>query len=375
MAGIYIHVPYCKQACSYCNFHFSTNLRNKKNLISALMAEIELQRNFYSEKDILSTIYFGGGTPSILEIVELESILLALKKNFTFSADVEVTIECNPDDITLQFAKDLYNIGFNRISLGVQSFVEEDLKYMNRAHNSLESLKSIEILKEAGFYNISCDLIYGSPSLSDAAWEENIKTLIELDIPHISCYALTIESKTLLNKKILDMKAVAPSEERINTQFFIMINKLKEAGYIHYEISNFGKPEFLSRHNQSYWTGEKYLGLGPGAHSFDGESRQWNVSSNGKYIQYLERGAMAFEKEILSEEDKFNEYVMIRMRLKDGINLVDLLNKFGEPLLKDFLKNIETSINQGFVIKNNNQYYLSDSGKIMADGIAASLFV
>lgn len=375
MAGIYIHIPYCRQACSYCNFHFSTNLKNKKELLSSLHKEIELQKNFFSSNKILNTLYIGGGTPSLLEISELEAIISAITKHYNMGKQAEFTIEVNPDDITMEYANSLLRIGFNRISLGVQSFVEKDLQYMNRIHNSTDSLKSIEILQQAGFKNISCDLIYGSPTLSDEDWIKNLDVLIEKNIPHLSCYALTVEPKTILNKKIKEKKAVAPHEETMRRHFLILVEKLTNAGYIHYEISNFGKPGFFSQHNQSYWTGEKYLGLGPGAHSYDGKNRQWNIAGNEKYIQSFNKGVIPFEKEVLSEDDLYNEYVMIKLRLKEGINLVDLLTKFGKERLEHFNQNISPWIASGHVLMMGVSCYLSTEGKLMTDGIAASLFV
>lgn len=375
MAGIYIHIPYCRQACSYCNFHFSTNLKNKKELLSSLHKEIELQKNFFSSNEILTTLYIGGGTPSILEISELENILAAIDKHYNIDKQAEFTIELNPDDITIDYASNLFRMGFNRVSLGVQSFVENDLQYMNRIHSSKDSLKSIEILQQAGFENISCDLIYGSPTLSDEDWIKNLDILIEKNIPHLSCYALTVEPKTILNKKIKEKKAAAPHEETMRRHFLILVEKLNKAGYIHYEISNFGKEGYFSKHNQSYWNGEKYLGLGPGAHSYDGNNRQWNVAGNEKYIQSLEKGIIPVEKEILTEEDLYNEFVMIKLRLKDGIDLVDLLTKFGEERLTHFNQNISPWMASGHVLMMSKSCYLSTEGKLMADGIAASLFV
>lgn len=337
--------------------------------------EIELQKNFFSSNEILTTLYIGGGTPSLLEISELEDIISAIRNHYNIRKQPEFTIEVNPDDITLKYASSLLHMGFNRISLGVQSFVEKDLQYMNRIHNSKDSLKSIEILQNAGFENISCDLIYGSPTLTDEDWIKNLDILIEKNIPHLSCYALTVEPKTILNKKIKEKQVAEPCEDSMRRHFLLMTKKLAEAGYIHYEISNFGKPGFFSQHNQSYWNGEKYLGLGPGAHSYDGKNRQWNVSGNEKYIQSLGKGIVPFEKEILTEDDLYNEYVMIKLRLREGIDLIDLLTKFGEEKLKFFQENISPWVASGHVLMMSETCYLSTEGKLMADGIAASLFV
>lgn len=375
MPGIYIHIPFCRQACHYCNFHFSTNLTNKRKLLDALLKEISIQKNFFGNNEKISTIYIGGGTPSLLTIGELQEIMSALNSTFQTIESPEITIEVNPDDITPEYAAGVRETGFNRISLGIQSFLNEDLKYMNRIHSAEGAWNSLQILKNAGFENISCDLIYGSPTLSDEKWKENLNKLINFQIPHISCYALTVEPKTILNKKIKEKQTLPPDEEKTGNQFLIMVELLEKAGYVHYEISNFGKPGFFSKHNQSYWTGEKYLGLGPGAHSFDEKSRQWNVAGNEKYIRSLAEDKIPFEQETLTDADMYNEFIMIRLRQSSGIDLVELLSKFGEEKLEYFQENISPWVASGHVLMLAESCALSLEGKLMADGIAASLFV
>ena len=309
MAGIYIHIPFCKQACNYCNFHFSTSLTLKDELIASLIKEIHLTAtsstntnisitliNIKEEKEEIETIYFGGGTPSILNITDLQLLFIALRKKFIFRPNIEITLEANPDDITpakLIFWK---QAGINRLSVGIQSFIEEELVWMNRAHTATESLQCIDEIKQAGFTNFSVDLIYGSPLLSNEDWKKNVATIIEKNIPHISCYALTVEPKTALDKMIAQHKRPPLDAEKQAHQFLLLIEWLQAAGYEHYEISNFAKPGMRSKHNSSYWKGKKYYGFGPSAHSFDGIRRRWNISNNALYVQFLKNNTIPLRR-------------------------------------------------------------------------------
>lgn len=376
MPGIYIHIPFCKQACHYCNFHFSTSLNQKVAFIEALVKEITLSDSLSisSAPEIISTLYFGGGTPSILTIDELKIIFEALQKRFAFTADIEITLEANPDDVTNLKLMEWKQIGINRFSIGIQSFLDEELKWMNRAHTAAESLVSIDKIKEAGFTNFSVDLIYGSPLLSDEDWKKNVQTVIEKNIPHISCYALTVEPKTALDKMIALNKKAPVDTEKQASQFLLLMDWMTEAGYEHYEISNFAKPGLHSKHNSSYWSGSTYYGFGPSAHSFDGKSRRWNVANNALYIQSLQKDTIPFEEEILTASQQLNEYIMTSLRTNEGINLVLISTKFG----KDKSSNVETISRKyektGKLKIENGHIILTKEGKLFADGIAADLF-
>jgi oxygen-independent coproporphyrinogen III oxidase len=386
LAGIYIHIPFCKQACYYCNFHFSTSLANKQEMVQALIKEIEL-RSFISKenpendlaiisaKDIIETIYFGGGTPSLLSEKEISSILSSLKKNYSIAAEAEITLEANPDDITSEKLMEWKNAGINRLSIGIQSFLESDLLWMNRAHNAAQALNSINLTRQAGFHNFSIDLIFGTPRLSDEEWEKNIQTVIDFDIPHVSSYALTVEPKTALQKMIELKKKENINSDVQSKQYIMLMETLRSAAYEHYEISNFAKPGFRSKHNSSYWQSKKYIGIGPSAHSFDGKIRTWNKANNTIYIKSLKENIIPFEKEILSETQKLNEYVMTSLRTIEGLNLNFIETNFS----KKEKSRIENLLNQKIKRENylveNNTIILTNEGKLFADAIAVELFV
>lgn len=374
MAGIYLHIPFCRQACNYCNFHFSTSLQRKNDFVAALLKETALQSKYLDEEEI-STIYFGGGTPSLLEEEELNSILQTIHKFFSVSSGAEITLEANPDDIHLQNLGSWRNAGINRLSIGVQSFIERDLKWMNRAHHAQQSVDAIHAAKLAGFENLTIDLIYGLPDLTNKEWEKNIDQALTLEIPHLSCYALTQEPKTLLDKQIRERKSAEIDPEIQAAQFLILIDKLESAGYEHYEISNFSKPGKRSRHNSAYWQGKKYLGLGPSAHSYNGTSRQWNISNNSLYIKSLDAGELPFESEMLSRVTQLNEYLMISLRTAEGCNL-DLINtRFGSQQVS-LIRNAATIWVERKKLKyRNGSLVLTKEGKLFADGIAADLFL
>ncbi len=369
MAGIYIHIPFCKRACHYCNFHFSTSLKLKNDFFKALLKEISIRKN-YLGKEIIDTIYFGGGTPSILSHEEVYLIMESINKHFLVNPLAEITLEANPDNITRETLKEWKGNHINRLSIGVQSFSEDDLKWMNRAHNAQQAIECIDDAHEEGFNNISIDLIYGTPHLTDKKWVEHLEKATNLHIPHLSCYALTVEPGTALEVMTRQKKISPINNEDQARQFLIMTDYLSGAGYEHYEISNLALPGKKSQHNSAYWSGAKYLGLGPSAHSFNGNSRQWNVANNALYIQSLVKNEIPYELEQLSEKQKYNEYIMTSLRTQEGIDL----NKAGEST-DLLLKAIEPYINKNWVIIENNSICLTREGKLFADGIAADLFI
>ena len=368
MAGIYIHIPVCKQACHYCNFHFVTSLRHKNELVAALLKEMEFQQDYF-EKETVETIYFGGGTPSLLPIEDLRLQIEKIKSLFKVNNNAEITLEANPDDIDEEKLIGWKEIGINRLSIGVQSFFEEDLRWMNRAHTAEQATGNLQLAKKH-FDNITIDLIYGMPGLTNEKWKQNVDRAIQFNIPHLSCYALTVESKTPLQKMINSGKMQDINPDKQSEQFLLLMQWLEDAGYAHYEISNFAKPGFRSRHNSSYWQGKKYLGIGPSAHSFDGNSRQWNVSNNTVYIESIKNDTLSFEKEELTAIQKTNEYIMTSLRTMEGLDLTKMEKEAGGQLIRRAKKHID----QGLLLQKNNFLLLTKEGKFLADGIAAYLF-
>ncbi|WHF51407.1 radical SAM family heme chaperone HemW [Chryseobacterium gotjawalense] len=372
---IYLHIPFCKQKCSYCNFHFSTSLKYKEEMISAIKKEISLRKNELQTQD-LKSLYFGGGTPSILKADELQSIIDEVLKHFSFDSNIEITLEANPDDLDKNFLKELSKTPFNRLSIGTQSFFDEDLKLMNRAHNAGEAESSIKRAQDFGFENISIDLIYGSPTSSFEIWKQNLDKTIELQVPHISSYALTVEPKTMLNAWISQGKIAAPKEAEQHEEFFYMTDFLKDHGFDHYEISNFGKPGFHSRHNSAYWKYREYLGIGPSAHSYNGRNeRSWNIANNQLYINSLNKNILPKETELLSEKDQFNEMLMIGLRTTWGVDLSALKEKFSAELLDYFQNQIKTKLDDGLLMIENNHLIIPEKHWFLADGIASDLFM
>lgn len=372
LAGIYLHIPFCKQACTYCNFHFSTSLRYKDDLIKALVKESEIEKGYLAEEKI-NTIYFGGGTPSILEISDLEFLISNLSNNYQISANAEITLETNPDDITTDKLKAWKNIGINRLSIGVQSFFEEELRWMNRAHNAEQAICNLQLAKKE-FENITIDFIYGSPLLSDEMWRQNIEKAIAFDIPHLSCYALTVEEKTPLHKLINTNKTSDVDNDKQARQFLLLMQWLEEKGYEHYEVSNFAKPGFKSRHNSSYWKGENYLGFGPSAHSYNGNERRWNVANNNLYIKSITEGLAKRETEILTPLQKLNEYIMISLRTREGVDMNKLETEFGPDEKMRIEKQAQKFINYKLAVFDNAAIRLTNEGMLRADGIASELF-
>jgi oxygen-independent coproporphyrinogen-3 oxidase len=341
-------------------------------LLAALLKETELQKAWFANEPV-ETIYFGGGTPSLLEISDLRSQIDKIRQVFKIENAAEITLEANPDDINEERLLAWKEIGINRLSIGIQSFFEEDLLWMNRAHNASQAANSLQLAIRQ-FDNITIDLIYGHPLLTDDKWKQNVDKVISLDIPHISCYALTVEPKTPLDKMIREKKKENVQQEKQAEQFSLLMQWLEDAGYEHYEISNFSKPGFRSRHNSSYWQGKKYLGLGPSAHSFDGVSRQWNISNNSIYIKSLDENKVPSEKEILTASQRVNEYIMTSLRTSEGLDLGKICSEFG--VQRSELKNkSEKYLLSGKIVEENNSLKLTREGKLFADGIAAELFV
>ncbi len=374
MSGIYIHIPFCKQACSYCDFHFSTSLKSKEAFVTSLIREIELQKNYLGNDSIIETIYFGGGTPSLLSAEELDKIFKTLYDTFSISKNAEITLEANPDDLNKTKLQKLRSSPVNRMSIGIQSFFEEDLKLMNRAHNSVQAENCIKESLATGFENITIDLIYGTPGLSNENWKKNLAKAFSFGVPHLSCYSLTVEQKTPLESHIRKGKIKPLDEEQSAEQFLILMEETNKNGYEQYEISNFCKPGFYSRHNSNYWKGIQYLGLGPSAHSFDGNSRQWNVSNNFRYIQSIAENKIPAEKETLTTEQKLNEYMMIGLRTSKGISLEKVKTEFGEKYLTKLLEEAKSYLNSGKIILQENQIILTTEGKLIADRISSDFF-
>jgi oxygen-independent coproporphyrinogen III oxidase len=373
MAGIYIHIPFCKQACHYCNFHFSTSMKLKNDFLPALLKEMTLRRD-YLKGEKVNTVYFGGGTPSLLSAAQLGAIIRELHKQFSIAAEAEITFEANPDDINASRLTAWKIFGINRLSIGIQSFYKEDLAWMNRAHNEIQAIECIKVAQDAGFDNMSVDLIYGTPTLSDEHWINNLTTAVSLNIPHLSCYALTVEPGTALDSMTKKKKVSPVSSDDQARQFSLMTQFLASKGYEHYEISNFALPGKKSRHNSSYWSGEKYLGLGPSAHSFDGSSRQWNVANNALYIKSLASEKVPFEQEFLTQTQRFNEYVMTSLRTMEGTDVIYVKEKFGAEAAAELIKNSLKYIEKHLLKNEKDRLILMEDGKLFADGIAADLF-
>ena len=372
MSGIYIHIPFCKQACHYFDFHFSTSLKKRDEMVEALAKEIELRKDEF-KNIIVETIYFGGGTPSVLNNKELEFLIDTVYKNYNVSNDPEITLEANPDDLSKDRIIELSKSPINRLSIGVQSFFEDDLKLMNRAHNAQESKNCLaEAVKY--FNNISVDLIYGIQNSTNNRWLQNIETALSYNVPHISSYALTVESKTVLasfiEKGIMD----DVDDELAHEQFHILKDKLEAEGFIHYELSNFAKEGFFSRNNSAYWQGKSYIGIGPSAHSFNVEERGWNVRNNSKYINAIQQNKLPMEVETLTKTDQYNEYVMTGLRTIWGVSLVKVESDFGS-LYKDYLlEQAEVFINQHLLYIEDMHIKVSKEGQFLSDGIASELF-
>jgi len=372
MAGLYIHIPFCKQACHYCDFHFSTSLNKKSELVNALCKEMVLRKEEIPGP--LQTIYFGGGTPSLLDAEDLQQIFKTIDDHFEVVEAPEITLEANPDDLTEDKLKILAASRINRLSIGVQSFFEEDLKLMNRAHNANEALRCLQLAKQY-FDNISIDLIYGMPDMSDSRWHENLDQAIALDIPHISSYALTVEPNTAL-QKFIEKGVVKPVDDAIAQKHFeTLLAHMEKAGFENYEFSNFGKPGYFSQNNTAYWTGKPYLGIGPSAHSFDGNTRSWNINNNPKYIKAIAADTLPIERETLSTTDKYNEYVMTGLRTIWGVSLEKIEKDFGLKFRTYVLQQAQKHIEEHLLFLDDDRIVVTKKGKFLSDGLASDLFI
>ncbi|MBS7564353.1 radical SAM family heme chaperone HemW [Mucilaginibacter sp. Bleaf8] len=372
MAGIYIHIPFCKQACHYCDFHFSTSQKYRSEIVAALAKEIALQKDYLNGEPV-ETIYFGGGTPSVLDAGEINFLLDAVTQHHLVASTAEVTLEANPDDLNDDKVAALRQTAVNRFSIGVQSFFDEDLIWMNRAHRGGEAESAVKRVQDAGFSNITADLIYGYPLLSDDKWAHNINQMLSFGIPHISAYSMTVEPRTALAALIKKKQTPPVNDHQSAVQFITLMNALQQQGYEHYEISNFALPAQYSRHNSNYWKGVKYVGIGPSAHSYDGHNRQWNVANNARYLKALDAGTLPAELEELTLSNRLNEYIMTSLRTMWGLDL-DHLDTLLPSAAKQLLKEAQTFITQGWVFRQNDSLYLTTEGKLYADYIAAELF-
>lgn len=374
MAGIYFHIPFCKQACHYCDFHFSTSLQYKDDLLNAMLAELLLQKD-YLQGEAIETIYFGGGTPSLLSSDEIKVFIDQIAKLFRLVSAPEITLEANPDDLDIKKVRELRQSLINRFSVGIQSFYDEDLRWMNRVHTSNEAENSIKRVQDAGFENITSDLIYGYPLLSDEKFKTNIRKLLDLSIPHISAYSMTVEPKTALGSFINKKKQPAMNESQSADQFLLLTGLLIESDFEHYEISNFARREMYSKHNTNYWRGISYLGIGPSAHSFNGNTRAWNISNNARYIESISRKVIPAELETLTIANKINEYILTSLRTMWGTDLTKLSQDFGASYRIDVERATKRVLEKGLISRENDIITLTLSGKLLADQIAAELFV
>ena len=376
MSGIYIHIPFCKQACHYCDFHFSTSMKKKEEMVLALAKELQLRKNELqqeTELDVIDTIYFGGGTPSVLRVDEIRFLIDTVRQYYSVATHPEITLEANPDDLSEENLKAFAEIGINRLSIGIQSFFEDDLQLMNRAHNSVEAKKCLELATRY-FENISLDLIYGIPGMTNEKWLQNIETALSFGIPHISSYALTVEPKTALHKLIQTGKVASPNDEVAHAHFLILVETLEANGFVHYELSNFGKENYFSRNNSAYWLGKKYLGIGPSAHSYDGDSRSWNIANNALYLKALQNGELPKEVEKLTTKDRYNEYVMTGLRTIWGVSLVRIEQEFGLEYLNYLKQQSHKFVVDGLLSITDDIIKPTLKGKFLTDGIASDLF-
>ncbi|MEQ9263071.1 MAG: radical SAM family heme chaperone HemW [Owenweeksia sp.] len=373
MAGLYIHIPFCRKACIYCDFHFSTSLKFQARMVNALVEELKLQKKF-TEGEKMENLYFGGGTPSVLTADQLDQLTETAFEIFEWEPHPEVTLEANPDDLTRSKLTQLAESKINRLSIGIQSFRDEDLQLMNRSHNAAQAVHSIKLAQDKGFTNITLDLIYGMPGMNDEVWEQQVEQAIALGVPHISSYALTVEPHTVLHHKIEKGDMPEPDEDQAARQFEILWKRLQKAGFEHYEVSNFAKPAYRARHNSSYWKGVPYLGVGPSAHSFHKNKRFWNISNNMLYMQAVENGNMARESEVLLKKDHFNEHIMTQLRTQEGIHLEELATLFSTDYQDYLMKEAEPLLKKAQLNILDRRLYIPQEWRFHTDGIAASLF-
>ena len=373
MAAIYFHVPFCKQACHYCNFHFSTSLKHKNPVLDAMLSELKLRKAELPETEKINSIYFGGGTPSLLSSAEVSILINEVKRNFNVAVDAEITLEMNPDDDRLNYLEELKVVGVNRLSVGIQSFHEEELKLMNRAHNAQEAFDVLNRIQ--GLYdNFSLDLIFGLPNSTTESWQKNVEYALQFNPAHISSYLLTVEPKTVLNHQIDNKQIEVLGEEDVLTQFNFLVDRLQAKGYDHYELSSFGKPGFRSVNNTAYWSEKPYLGIGPSAHSFNGETRSWNISNNAQYLKGISIGKPFIEREKLSVTDRYNEYIMIGLRMQNGISLDYIDKNFGSDYKTLLIKGVQSQIASQVLYWDGDLLKVSRNAMMLVDGLASDLF-
>ena len=373
MAGIYIHIPFCRKACVYCDFHFSTSFGLYDKTVKAIIKEIQL-KSVPNADLVFTTIYFGGGTPSVLTKKDLQLILTTISENYAIDPTAEITLEANPDDLSFSYLKELNALGVNRLSIGVQSFHEDELLFMNRSHTAEQSYECIKAVKDVGFDNVTIDLIFGLPQQSMDHWLFNLNTAIELQIPHLSCYGLTVEKRTALWHMVNIGRVTPLKDEKANEQFLKTMEVLSANSYEHYEISNYAKEGFISRHNSNYWKSSEYIGFGPSAHSFDGSRRAWNISNNAKYVKSLDAGIIPEEVEKLSKKDRYNEYILTSLRTKWGLE-PRIIQTIEESYLDTFETNSKELLEKGLIRFEEGKYLLTKKGKCLADHITADLFI
>ena len=374
MAGVYFHFPFCKQACTYCNFHFSTSLNKKNLMIRSMLKELKLRKDFFNN-DIVDSIYFGGGTPSLIDAKLIGEFILSVKENFKVSDDIEITLELNPDDSSIKYLTSLKENQVNRLSIGIQSFNQEDLFLMNRSHTANQSYDTIKMVKDL-FDNFSLDLIYGIPHSNIDKWKFNLNEALSFDPPHISSYALTVEDKTILKKQILSGELIPLGELDIEKQYWHMINYLEEINYHNYEFSNFSKPGYYSKNNLGYWGGKAYLGIGPSAHSFDGNmTRSWNVSQNMSYLNSIKKNSLPLSQELLSLKDRFNELIMTGLRTSSGVSAKEIKDKIGEKFVSYLEDNAKKRVLSKDLYWDGDYLHVSKKSKFLSDGIASDLFL
>ena len=373
MAAIYFHVPFCKQACHYCNFHFSTSLKHKNPVLDAMLSELKLRKAELSDNEEIRSIYFGGGTPSLLSSAEVSVLIKEVKQNFNVVVDAEITLEMNPDDDRPNYLEELKVVGVNRLSVGIQSFHEEELKLMNRAHNAQEAFDVLNRIQ--GLYdNFSLDLIFGLPNSTTESWQKNVEYALQFNPAHISSYLLTVEPKTVLNHQIDNKQIEVLGEEDVLTQFNFLVDRLQAKGYDHYELSSFGKPGFRSVNNTAYWSEKPYLGIGPSAHSFNGETRSWNISNNVQYLKGISIGKPFIEREKLSVADRYNEYIMIGLRMQNGISLDYIEKNFGSDYKKLLINGVQSQVSSQVLYWDGDLLKLSRNAMMLVDGLASDLF-
>lgn len=371
--GVYIHIPFCRKACHYCDFHFSTSPALRNGMVGAILQEMALTKGTQGLR--VDTLYFGGGTPSLLPTADIERLLQGVNAILPIAPDAEITLEANPDDMDADRLSEWKSIGITRLSIGIQSFRDEDLRWMNRSHDARQALAAVEAAQAAGFSDISIDLIFGSPGLPTEAWASNLEIALSLGVPHLSCYALTVEAGTPLDAMVRRQKRLPPDPERQAEQYLLLLDRTEAAGYEPYEISSFCRPGHRSRHNSAYWKGTPYFGFGPSAHSFDGTDRRWNIASNTAYIEAIRKGSIPSEAETLTPVQRLNEYVMTALRTQEGIDLARVAQAWGTEEADRLRSGIAKQMDRGMVVLAEECIRLTREGRLFADGIASELFL